>query len=86
MSMNYYGFFDPPLSFPLGAETQNRVETPDCTRPDNVRARANAHANAHTHTHKTLPLPIADVAMRTSLAAVVALLVAGGSQNPKVSG
>lgn len=84
MSMNYYGFFDPPLSFPLGAETQNRVETPNRTRPDNVRARANAHANAHTH--KTLPLPIADVAMRTSLAAVVAVLVAGGGQNSKVSG
>lgn len=84
MSMNYYCFSDPPLSFPLGAETQNRVETPNRTRPDNVRARQCACRCAHAH--KTLPLPIADVAMRTSPAAVVAVLVAGGSQNPKVSG
>lgn len=50
MSMNYYGFFDPPLSFPLGAETQNRVETPDRTRPDNVRARAPMHMSMRTRT------------------------------------
>lgn len=50
MSMNYCGFSDPPLSFPLGAETQNRVETPDRTRPDNVRAHQRACLCAHTRT------------------------------------